>query len=236
MKNKLPSLSVFFPCYNEEKNLPGLIDQAVKILPQVAKKYEIVVINDGSTDATQQVAQELAAHTNYLKIVNHPTNRGYGAALRTGFQACRYQWIFFTDADLQFNLQELTKFIKYTDQYQVVIGWRRKRADGQFRALNARLFKLYIDLLFRLHVKDIDCAFKLIDQQLIQSVPLFSEGAFVSSELLYKLKKRGIKFKQLPVNHYPRQHGQPTGNKLPVVIRGLVEAFQLYLQIKFGGR
>jgi glycosyltransferase involved in cell wall biosynthesis len=230
---KLPSLSIFFPCFNEEKNVPIMVNQALKILPEVAEKFEIIVVNDGSSDQTRPVAEKLATQYPQVKLVNHQQNQGYGATVRTGFDSCQYDWIFFTDGDAQFDLQELIDFTVYAQDYQAILGYRRQRADGFKRALFAKLYKFYIDALFRVHVKDIDCAFKLIKADLIKDLEFFSNGAFISSELLYKLKKKKVQFKQLPVNHYQRRHGKSTGANLRVIAIGLLEPLKLYLKMKF---
>ncbi|MBD3279315.1 MAG: glycosyltransferase [Candidatus Pacebacteria bacterium] len=231
---KLHSLSAFFPCYNEESNVPLFVAEALEVLPKLAKKFEIIIVNDGSTDETKNIATQLAKKDTRIKVVNHQHNRGYGAALRSGFQAAQYDWIFFTDGDLQFKLTQLTEFVSYAQDYQAIIGYRKNRAEGSLRAFNARLFKLYVDILYRIHVRDIDCAFKLLKADLIKSLPLISTGAFTSAEFLYRLKKQGVKFKQLPVDHLPRQYGSPTGNNLKVIIKAGWEAFRIYLKVKFG--
>lgn len=230
--HKLPSLSVFFPCYNEAANIPLFIQDALEVLPTVARQFEIIIVNDGSKDGSGAVADVFADQDKRIRVVHHETNRGYGAALRSGFDAARYDWVFFTDGDLQFRLAQIKKFVTYTDRFSVIIGYRRHRADGGIRAANARLFKLYIDILFRLHVTDIDCAFKLFKRTVLQSVQLDSTGAFTSSELLYKLKKHGVIWKQLPVDHLPRQFGNPTGNNPSVVVKAGLEALRLYIHMK----
>lgn len=211
-----------------------MVKQAAQFLPTVAEKFEIIVVNDGSTDQTAAVTKNLQKQYPQLRLVSHEENLGYGASLRTGFEASRYDWIFYTDGDAQFDMTELAKFIPYTQEYEVILGYRQNRAEGWSRILNAKLFKLYIDLLFRVGVKDIDCAFKLIRADLIQGLDLFSSGAFISAEYLYKLKKQGVQFKQLPVKHLPRQHGQPTGARPDVIIKALLDAMRLYLKMKFG--
>ncbi len=232
-KLKLNSLSVFFPCFNESSNIPIFVQKTADFLPKICKKYEIIIVNDGSSDDTIDVVKNLQKNYPYLKLVNHKKNLGYGEALKTGFKHSLYDWIFFTDGDLQFDITQLENFIQHTDEYSVIIGYRTNRADGALRSLNAKLFKIYIDLLFRVHVKDIDCAFKLLKAETIKSINLVSSGAFTTSEFLYKLKKKGQKFKQLPVKHQQRLYGNPTGAKLKVIIKGVWEAFRLYLQIKF---
>lgn len=232
--NKLPSISVFYPCFNEEENIPHFVDEALEVLPEIARKFEIIIVNDGSRDNTKQVGAKLAKKHSQVRLVNHSQNRGYGAALQTGFKAAQYEWVFFTDGDLQFQLKQLKKFVPHTEKYDVIIGYRRKRAEGFLRAFNARLFKVYIDLLFRVHVKDIDCAFKLLRTKTIQSLKLTSTGAFTSAEFLYRLKKMHVPFKQLPVDHQERKYGSPTGNNPKVIVKAGWEAMRLYLSMKFG--
>ncbi len=232
---KLSSLSIFFPAFNESKNLPTLIEKTVELTPLIAHKSEILVINDGSSDQTSHVVRRLQSKypKANIQLVTHHTNMGYGAALRSGIAHAKCEWIFFTDADLQFDINQLRDLIVWSKQYQVIIGYRKNRADGLLRVFNARLFKLYIDLLFRLHVHDIDCAFKLMRADCVQPIQLTTTGAFTTSELLYKLKKRNIAFQQVPVDHYKRQHGQPTGASPKVILKGVFEAMSVYLTSKW---
>jgi glycosyltransferase involved in cell wall biosynthesis len=234
MPKKLSSLSVFFPCFNEEKNVPLFIEEAMEYFSKVTEKFELIIVDDGSYDRTKEVAEELAKKYDEVKVVSHSENKGYGAALRTGFSAAKYDWIFFTDGDLQFRLDQLSSFIPYTEDNHVIIGYRKNRAEGKVRAFNAWLFKVYVDLLFRVGVKDIDCAFKLFHRKTLQSLHLESTGAFTSSEILYKLKKRGEVFVQLPVTHRKRKHGSPTGANIKVIIKAGLEALSLYIKIKIG--
>jgi len=231
---KLQSLSVFFPCFNEEENIPIFVGQVLEILPQFAKKFEIIIVNDGSKDNSLKIANKLAKIHPEIRVINHVKNQGYGAALKSGFKASQYEWVFFTDGDLQFDLKQLADFLPFTDKYAVIIGYRKKRAEGFRRALIAKTLKITMDILYRLHVKDIDCAFKLIKNDAMQNMHLVSSGAFTSTELLYRLKKKGIKFKELPVDHFLRKYGNPTGNSLRVMVRGVKETMMLYLYLKFG--
>ncbi|MBU1033794.1 glycosyltransferase family 2 protein [Patescibacteria group bacterium] len=230
---KLKSLSVFFPVYNEEANLEILVEQALRIIPSLASRYELLIINDGSTDDSLKIANKLASKYEQVRVFSHETNKGYGEVLKTGIKNSQYEWIFWTDSDLQFDLSELANFVKETDNYKIILGYRKKRAEGFRRHLNASLFGIYIDLLFRIHVKDIDCAFKLIQADLLKNLELTSGSAFTSAEILYRLKKKKLKFKEIAVNHYPRIYGQATGANLKVIIKACYEALRTYLQIKF---
>lgn len=231
---KLSSLSAFFPAYNEEENVAHLLEQALEHIPQYAEEYEIIVINDGSLDNTKGIVQEIANRNSKVRLISHHTNLGYGAALKSGFAYARYDWVFFTDADLQFDLAELSTFLEYTDKFSAIIGYRKNRAEGFGRARNAFLFKVFVNLLFRVHVKDIDCAFKLFKRELIEPLHLQSDGAFISSELLYKLRKKHIPIQEVPVSHYPRLRGNPTGANFKVIIKAGIDALSLYFSIKLG--
>lgn len=229
---KLKSLSVFFPIFNEESNLDILLKEALRIVPKLSKKYELLVVDDGSTDKSTSIVKRLQKKYPCIKLVSHPKNLGYGEVLKTGIKNSQYEWIFWTDGDLQFDLSELAKLVEETDKYTAVLGYRLKRAEGFGRYINANLFKLYIDLLFRLHVKDIDCAFKLIRADKLKNLKLISGSAFTSAEILYRLKKKRVKFKEVPVKHYPRLYGKATGAKLNVIIKACYEALITYLNIK----
>jgi glycosyltransferase involved in cell wall biosynthesis len=233
VSKKLKSLSVFFPVFNEEENLEKLAVESLEIIPQIAQKYEIIFVNDGSTDNSRKVIEKLRRNNNNIRLINHPKNLGYGECLKTGIKNSKYEWIFWTDADLQFRLKELNKFIKFIDKKEAIIGFRKERAEGLKREINARLFKFYIDLLFRLNVKDIDCAFKLIKAEELKDLELNSGSAFTSAEILYRLKKNGVKFKEIGVKHYPRLFGKATGSNLKVILKACYEAMHSYLNIKF---
>lgn len=228
------SLSMFIPCFNEAKNLPFVLDQAIKVLPKVARTFEIIVVDDGSNDKTHQVVKEYQKKNNTIKLATHQHNKGYGAAVRTGIKNSKYDWIFYTDGDGQFDINELVKLVAVCKEGTTVLGYRQKRVEGFKRILMAKLYKLYIDALFRVHVKDIDCAFKLFEAADLKKLDLFSNGAFISAEILYKLKKKKVKFKQLPVTHYPRKHGSASGASLKVILIGLWEPLKLYLRMKMG--
>lgn len=210
-----------------------MADAFLAILPQIAHQYEIIIIDDGSSDQTGHIADSLAKSNPLIKVIHHPSNLGYGLSLRSGFNAAQYDWTFFTDGDRQFDLTELKAFIPYTQTFNVIIGYRHKRAEGGIRIINARLVKLFTDVFFRVHVKDVDCAFKLIRTDLVHSINFISTGAMINSELLYRLKKMHQPFKQLPVAHYPRTWGKPTGSNPKVLAKAGYEAAKLYLKLKF---
>jgi glycosyltransferase involved in cell wall biosynthesis len=228
----LSSLSVFFPCYNEGENLPELVDKVCAFLPKIAKKYEIVVVNDGSNDRTKEIVKKLTKDCPQLRIVNHERNKGYGAALKTGIRSAKMDWVFWMDGDLQFDITSLSKFIGYVDRYDAVIGYRAHRADTFLRKVNGELYTRLINFLFGLDIKDIDCAFKLIRRSRLEKIAIETSSAFTSSEILIKLKGNGMKFKQLPVQHFPRLFGRPTGGSIRVIFKGLKETLIFFFKLK----
>jgi len=229
---KLEELSVFFPFYNEEANIAAQTKQALKIIPQFAEKFEIILVNDGSVDKTGQIGQKLAANHPNVVLVSHSKNRGYGGALKSGFRKAKYEWIFFSDGDRQFDLKEIGRLLPLTSRADLVIGYRQKRADTPIRLINAKLFNLLIRLLFGLKVTDIDCAFKLIKKDVVDSLELKSDGALISSELLIKAQKAGYKIAQTPVSHYPRKIGSPTGANPRVIFKAFYDIFALWRELR----
>ena len=231
MIKKLKELSVFFPFYNEEVNIAGQTEDALKYVPQFAEKFEIILVNDGSTDDTAKIGRQLAAKYSHVKFVNHEKNKGYGGALKSGFETAQYEWVFFADGDRQFNLEELSKLVSKVGLADLIIGYRKDRADIFIRTLNAKLFNLLIRILFGLKVRDIDCAFKLIKKSVLNSLELKSDGAMISAELLIKAKKKGYKIIEVPVEHYPRQVGSSTGANLKVIFKAFYDVGILWKEL-----
>ncbi len=229
--NKVSSLSIFFPCYNEAKNLRVLLRQILKVIPYLIKDYEVLVIDDGSIDDTQAVVGEFAKIDSRIKLITHLQNLGYGAALKTGFKNATKEWVFFTDADLQFSIMELEKFLVLADTYQVIIGYRKKRSEGWRRKMNAWFLKIAAFLFFGLKYKDIDCAFKLVKKSTLNTIRLKSNGAMISTELLIKLKKNKFKIKEISVSHFRRKYGQSTGSNSDVLFRAFLELWILVFDV-----
>jgi len=230
----IASLSAFFPCYNEEENIEKLVTSVCTTLPKIAKKFEIIVVDDGSSDKTKKIVQRLQKQCPDLRIVSHAQNSGYGAAIKTGIKSAskNMDWVFWMDGDLQFDITSLDKFLQYTREYDAIIGYRAHRADTFLRKVNGELYTRLINFLFHMNIKDIYCAFKLIRKDKLDEVHIETSSAFTSSEILIKLKSKGAKFKQLPVAHYPRMHGKPTGGSFAVILKGLNETVRFYFHSK----
>jgi glycosyltransferase involved in cell wall biosynthesis len=232
-KKKLQQLSVFFPAYNEEKNVPIVVAKALKVLPRVAEEYEAIIVNDGSRDRTGEVAEQLFGAQPCVRVISHEKNRGYGAALRTGFRAARYPWVAFTDSDAQFDFADIEQFIPYTDSADLILGYRLHRADSVLRRLFTFGWALIPRILLGLDVKDYSCGFKLIKKSVIEAVePLQGEEKVYQIELLVKAKRKGFKFAEVGVHHYPRTFGKQTGANLKVVLRSLGEMLDLYRRLR----
>jgi len=232
---RVPRLSCFFPAHNEEANLAGLVEEALATLPSIAETFEIIAVNDGSRDRTAAIADELAAaHPDVVRAVHHPTNLGYGAALRSGLGAARYELVAFTDGDRQFqvaDLGRLTERLGAADHPDVVVGFRIKRADPPIRTIYARLYRLANRIFFGLTVTDVDCACKLFRREALEGLRVESGGAFFSAELLIKLRAAGRSVAEVGVPHYPRTAGSPTGAKPSVVFRAVKDFWLLRLRM-----
>ena len=237
MMKKLEALSVFFPAYNEEANIETTVTKALEIIPQVAKKWEVLVIDDGSTDKTNEIIKKLIKKESRLRLITHTPNRGYGAALKSGLYHSQYPWIVFTDGDGQFDFSEVTKFIETQQETKadLVIGYYLKRQVSFYRIWGSKfLWQPAVYLLFGLKVKDIDCGFKMIKKEVVEKIPaLESErGPFITSELLIKAKQVGFKIVEIGVRHLPRQEGQATGASLKVILSGFTDLFRLRKKLK----
>lgn len=229
------SISAFFPAHNEEQNIPRLIASADRVLRTVARRHEIIIVDDGSTDRTSAVTQAIARKNRRVRLVKHDVNRGYGAALRSGFRACRYDLVFFSDADNQFNLEEIPLLVFGIDDVDLVTGWRHDRQDSRYRKWNAWGWRTLVRLLFGLKVKDIDCAFKLFKRSSLKRIDIDhieSEGAMVNTEILVRMKKAGMKIKEVPVTHYSREFGRQSGARLSVIVRAFRELIKLYTKLR----
>ena len=190
---KIEQISVFFPCYNEQDNISKLVEDALKVLDAVAEDYQIIIVNDGSADKTEEIAKELAGKYDRVELASHEVNRGYGAALRTGFNKANKELVFYTDSDNQFDIGELPKLIELRNKYDIVSGYRIKRQDPWIRKVNAAIFNIALFVLFGLRVRDVDCAFKLYKRELFDKIEIKSDGALVDAEILIKAKKLGYK-------------------------------------------
>jgi len=231
---KIDSLSVFLPVYNEERDIAKTILSVRDTLSEVATQWELIIVDDGSKDKTRDIIEGLTKNDPRIKIINHNSNRGYGASLRSGFYSAKYSWIAFMDSDGQFDFSEITNFIEKQNETgaDLVIGYYKERKVSFFKKITSKIWEFLVFILFGLKVKDIDCGFKLISKKVIEKIPqLESErGAFISSELLIKAKKAGFRIVEIPVAHYPATR-VGTGRKLNVIIQSFVDLIKLWKKL-----
>jgi glycosyltransferase involved in cell wall biosynthesis len=241
---RVPSLSWFFPAYNETQNIEPLVEEALRELPRLAERFEIICVDDGSRDGTGAIADRLAAaHPDVVRVVHHPTNQGYGAALRSGFGAARYPLVCFTDGDRQFRIADLGLLLDRMGQpgesdagpdaprVDVVVGYRIKRADPAIRLAYARTYRACLRLFFGLRLRDVDCACKLFRREALEGIRLASGGAFLSAELLIKLRATRRSVVEVGVPHHPRPAGRASGADPRVVLRAVRDFWRLRIAL-----
>jgi glycosyltransferase involved in cell wall biosynthesis len=220
---RLPGLSIVLPCLDEAANVAAMVRDAREAAERVADEHELIVVDDGSRDRTLTIARGLAAADPAVRVLVHDRNRGYGAAVRTGFQAARMPWVFLVDADRQFDLRQLDDFIPSAATCDVIAGRRVQRADPLVRRAAARAWNVLVRRLFDVPVHDVDCAFKLVRREVLSSFELTAHGAMVSTELVVKLVRAGARIEERGVVHMRRTAGKQSGLSPPVVVRALRE-------------
>jgi glycosyltransferase involved in cell wall biosynthesis len=236
---RVARLSFFFPAHNEEANIEALVAEALETLPAIAETFEIIAVDDGSRDRTGEIADRLAAeHPDVVRVVHHMPNRGYGGALRSGFEAARYELLAFTDGDRQFRIADLARLtarMAEPDRPDVVVGYRIKRADPVIRIVYARTYKLANRIFYGLRVRDVDCAAKLFRRDALEGVRVESGGAFFSAELMIKIREQGRSIAEVGIPHYPRTAGSPTGARISVIWRAVKDFWLLRLRLWANG-
>jgi glycosyltransferase involved in cell wall biosynthesis len=229
----MPSISLVMPAYNEADNIEPMVEEATPALEANADDYEIIVVDDGSADDTAAVTRRVMESHPHVRLVEHPVNQGFGAAVFSGFTNAEKDWIFYTDADRQFVLSELERFVPYMDQADLIAGYRAPRRDPFLRVFYGKGWSALCTLLFGYTVRDVDCGFKLFRRDIIQNLAptIASRGATFSIEWLVRAKRAGYRFVELPVTHRPRVVGSQTGANIKVIVRAFRELVQVRLQL-----
>lgn len=225
-------LSVFFPCHNEEANVERTTRAALDASRKVSEDFEIIIVNDGSRDRTAEIAESLAREIPQVRVVHHPTNLGYGAALTRGWREARKDWVFYTDGDGQFDFNELPRLVELLNRYDIASAYRVGRKDPIARKLNAWLWNVLVNCIFGMGVRDVDCAFKLYPRKLFEQIELRSTGALIDTEVLAKANYLGYRIGQIGVRHFARTAGKQTGANPKVILRAFVELFRLRKHIR----
>lgn len=229
---RLPGVTVFLPAHNEEGNIERVVGNFCDELPKLAELYEIVVVDDGSRDATGRIADRMAAADDHVKVVHHGVNRGYGGAVISGIRAATQPYVLLCDGDGQFDPADLRLLAERIDEYDVVVGRRGRRADHLVRRLNGKAWTILVDVLFGLHLSDIDCGFKLFRREVLEGLELRARGAMITTELLARLAGRGARICEVDVKHLPRMTGEQSGANVRVIARAFRELFKLYRELK----
>jgi glycosyltransferase involved in cell wall biosynthesis len=227
--DRVPGLSVVLPAYNEEANVAVVVEQALDCLPRVADQYEVIVVDDGSRDGTSAAVEPLVAeHHPQVRLLRHERNLGYGAALRTGFSRVRYDAVFYTDADRQFDIAEVEYLLPLLREYDAVVGFRVYRYDSPTRLVASTVYNWIVRLLFRVRVRDVDCSFKLFRREVIDKVTIECTDFFVDTELVAKARKWNFRIVEKGVRHYARVAGETSvrAHDVPRTLRTVARMWQ----------
>ena len=216
-------ISAVLPAYNEEANLEQVVRRTAETLAGAARVFEIIVVDDGSQDGSAILLEKLKSTYPTLRVVRHAHNRGYGAAVRSGFAAARYQWVFMMDADNQFDPGDLGLLLCHAADADIVTGYRKRRRDPLPRRLNAWAFFSLVRLFFGRQVRDVNCAFKLLRRDILNRMELRSNGALINTEVFVLARRQRARIVEVPVHHFPRTSGKQTGANPKVVLRAFRE-------------
>ena len=232
---KLPSISAFFPAFNDGGTIPSMVISVVRTLPKVTDDYEVVVVNDGSSDYTAEMLEELDRLYPQVRIVTHPQNRGYGAALRSGFSSATKEWIFYTDGDGQYDPRELVNLVEAVQEdTDIVNGFKIERHDPLHRVIIGRVYHHIVRLMFGFRLRDVDCDFRLIRRKVFDEVQLRSTSGTICLEMVKKMQDAGFKFEEVPVHHFHRAYGKSQFFNFPRLVRTAVQLVTLWRDLLWG--
>ena len=215
------TISLVLPAYNEEENIEIVVRHAMDVLPNYADNFEIIPVNDGSRDKTPQIINALAAKDSRVRPVHHAVNRGYGGAVASGIKASTGDYVMFMDADRQFDIADIRRLAPFVTEFDIVAGFRMERADPLQRRINAEIFNLAVRIAFGVHLRDLDCAFKVFKGDMVRALDLTSSGALINAEMQAKLRRQKATLQQVGVPHHPRIAGTSTGGNAKVILRAM---------------
>jgi len=232
---RLPSISAFFPAFNDGGTIPSMVLSVLRTLPKVTDDYEVIVVNDGSSDYTADMLEELERVYPKVRIVTHPQNRGYGAALRSGFGNAAKEWIFYTDGDGQYDPRELIDLVNAVNQdTDIVNGYKIERHDPLHRVIIGRLYHHIVRIMFGFRLRDVDCDFRLIKRKVFDDVHLRSTSGTICLEMVKKMQDAGFKFEEVPVHHFHRAYGKSQFFNFPRLVRTAVQLVTLWWDLRTG--
>lgn len=238
MIQETPSVSVFFPCYNDEKTIGKLVTDALIELEKITSKFELIVIDDGSEDGSQKILADLAQkYPKHLRLIVHKKNQGYGGALKDGFKNAKYDLIFYTDGDGQYDVSELPiLYSLMTKDVNFVNGIKMERQDFAYRVIVGNFYAFLMRWFFLLPIYDVDCDFRLIRKSLLEKIKLESNSGSITVELVKKAERAGAKFRQVSVHHYPRLYGESQFFKPKRLLHTFVELTKLWWKLMIYGK
>jgi glycosyltransferase involved in cell wall biosynthesis len=205
----LRSLSIFFPAYNDAATIPSMVISAFLTVQKITNDFEIIVVNDGSKDHTAELLNELQRLYPQVRVITHPQNRGYGAALRTGFSSASKEWVFYTDGDAQYDPREMVKLVEALESnIDIVNGYKIERSDPLHRIIIGRLYHHIVRIIFGFRLRDVDCDYRLIKRSIFDKVQLTSSSGTICLEMVKKMQDFRYRFSEIPVHHYHRAHGK----------------------------
>ena len=229
---KPAGLSVFFPAYNDSGTIASMVIRAVKAASELTSDYEVIVVNDGSADATAQIADELARTYSHVRVVHHPRNLGYGGALQTGFRSATKDLIFYTDGDAQYDPAELAAlWARMTPDADLVNGYKISRSDPLHRIIIGRVYHHIVSLLFGLTVRDVDCDFRLMRRSIFEKINLEKTSGVICLEMMKKIQDAGFRIVEVPVHHYHRAFGKSQFFNFPRIAKTAVDVGRLWFQL-----
>ncbi len=226
------SFSLVLPAHNEAENIEPVIRHALNVLPNYFDSFEVIVVNDGSRDRTGEIIDGLSQEDPRIRPIHHKTNRGYGGAVTSGFEASTGNYVMFMDSDQQFDITDIERLYPFISTHEIVAGFRMMRQDELHRRIFAEVFNLVVRVFFGVHLRDIDCAFKIFDGDLIRSLQLSSPGALINTEIQAKARRQGARLQQVGVRHFPRIAGEATGGNPKVIARAMKETVILWWKMR----
>jgi glycosyltransferase involved in cell wall biosynthesis len=230
-EKKKYSISAFFPMYNDDGTVELMVKKLKETLPKFTDDWEIIMVDDCSPDKSGEIADQLAKDDSRLKVVHHEKNKGYGGALKSGFKTATKDLIFYTDGDAQYDIYELERLMPHINEYDVVNGYKTNRADGIHRKIVGEIYNFGMHLAFNLKVKDVDCDFRLMHKKIFNQIELESDSGMICVEMMKKIGDAGLTIKDVPVNHYDRQHGKSQFFNPKRVIKTLAGLVKLWINI-----
>lgn len=226
----IDGLSIVYPMYNEKDNIRTAVSEALRVGLTITHDLEVVIVDDCSIDESGDIANDIAVAHPEVKVVHHVRNRGLGGAIRSGFDTATKQWVLYMDSDLPIKMDDVLQAIPLAEKSDIIIGWRKSRAESKKREIISKVYNLMIRAFFNLYVRDVNFAFKLFKRSFLEKILLTSEGSFIDAEFLLEMKRVGARFAEIGLDYYPRVAGVSTLASNKVVFHILLEMLSYRLE------